>query len=310
MREITKVLNSNESLQVDENLLVTVGSIDMPKGGSKLPVTSLFGPRNRVERKKSLFHVQNDNKLCMAISIGFCFLKLCKKVDADSWGKLVGGNSGMVLDHAIKQRAVSKSYYNNILKSSRKKMQTELAIHLCERAGVPTDRYLGLNDITPFESLLDVSINVVSNRVGNKFIRVTEDQEKPRLYLYHVESENEKHWHGISSIQVFFKASYFCHTCLKSYKDKYKHSCATSCEVCLSDHCPKSNLQLSCRLCNRFCRSMECFQRHKEQRAVKKETYPPACDLFYQCKMCRVTLQRAKRLSRVGMSELSKISKR
>lgn len=52
MGEITKVLNSNESLQVDENLLVTVGSIDMPKGGSKLPVTSLFGPRNSVERKK------------------------------------------------------------------------------------------------------------------------------------------------------------------------------------------------------------------------------------------------------------------
>jgi hypothetical protein len=33
MSEITKVLNSNESLPVDENLLVTIGSIDLPKGG-------------------------------------------------------------------------------------------------------------------------------------------------------------------------------------------------------------------------------------------------------------------------------------
>lgn len=170
-----------------------------------------------------------------------------------------------------------------------------MAMRLCERAGVPTDRYLGLNDIEPFECLLDVSINVVSNRVGNKFIRVTEDQEKPRLYLYHVESEHEKHWHGIARIQGFFKSSYFCHTCLKPYKNKFKHSCATSCEVCLSDNCPKSNVQLGCRLCNRVCRSMECFQRHKEQRTVNKSTYPPACDLFYQCKMCRVTLQRLKR---------------
>ena len=54
MGEITKVLNSNESLPIDENLLVTVGSIDIPKGGTKLPVTSLFGPKNSVERKKSL----------------------------------------------------------------------------------------------------------------------------------------------------------------------------------------------------------------------------------------------------------------
>ena len=38
MGEITKVLNSNESLPIDENLLVTVGFIDIPKGGTKLPV--------------------------------------------------------------------------------------------------------------------------------------------------------------------------------------------------------------------------------------------------------------------------------
>lgn len=58
MSEITKVLNSNESLSVDENLLVTIGSIDLPKGGGnarKLPITSLFGPKNSVERKKITF---------------------------------------------------------------------------------------------------------------------------------------------------------------------------------------------------------------------------------------------------------------
>lgn len=70
---------------------------------------------------------------------------------------------------------------------------------------LPVDRYLGLNDIVPFETLLNVSINVVSSRVGNKFIRVKpEDVQLTRLYLYHVETENEKHWHGIGNIQVFF----------------------------------------------------------------------------------------------------------
>lgn len=55
MEEITKVLNSNESVPVDENMIVTVGSIDIPKGGGnprKLTITSLFGPKNSIERKK------------------------------------------------------------------------------------------------------------------------------------------------------------------------------------------------------------------------------------------------------------------
>lgn len=101
------------------------------------------------------------------------------------------------------------------LENLEKKMQTELAMWLCERAGVPTHRYLGLNDIEPSETLLRVCINVVSSRVGNKFVRVTEDEDKPRLYLYHVDTETEKHRHGIANIQGLFKASYFCHTCLK-----------------------------------------------------------------------------------------------
>lgn len=70
-----------------------IGSIDLPKGGGNpriLPITSLFGPTNRLQRKRSLFHVQNDNNLCMAILIGLCFLKTCKKVDSDVWKDLVG----------------------------------------------------------------------------------------------------------------------------------------------------------------------------------------------------------------------------
>ena len=76
----------------------------------------------------------------MAISIGLCFLKTCKKVDADTWSQLVRNDSNEeMLDHVLKHRTVSKTYYNNVLKTSRKKKQTELAMWLCQRAGVPTD---------------------------------------------------------------------------------------------------------------------------------------------------------------------------
>lgn len=244
MSEITKVLNSNETIPVDEHLLVTVGSIDLPKGGgwsgNKLPVTSLFGSSNSLVRKKSILNVENDNNLCLPISIGICFMKTCKKVDAKTWSQLIWNDPGTTLNHVIHHKTVPKWYYGNMLKKSRKKCETSMALELCSRAGVPINRYLGLNDIEPFENLLNVSINMVSSWVGNKFIRVIEDTDRSRLYLYHVETETEKHWHGISSIQGFFNGSYFCHTCLKAYKDKYKHTCSTSCDVCLHDVCPKT----------------------------------------------------------------------
>lgn len=161
---------------------------------------------------------------------------------------------------------------------------------------LPVDRYLGLNDIVPFETLLNVSINVVSSRVGNKFIRVKpEDVQLTRLYLYHVETENEKHWHGIGNIQVFFNCTYFCHTCLKTYQNKDKHICETSCDMCLHDTCPKTEIQVECRACGRVCRSLACFERHKVGKMVRKDRIPSACELWHQCKKCRVKLSLAKR---------------
>ena len=73
MDHITKVLNSNEDLDVDESMMVTVGSIDIPKGGFHLPITQLTGPENSLIRKKSIFYIENDNNLCLAIAIGLCF---------------------------------------------------------------------------------------------------------------------------------------------------------------------------------------------------------------------------------------------
>lgn len=239
MSEVTKVLNSNEDVPVDGDLIVTIGSIDIPKGGggNKLPITTLVGPRNSLIKKHSIFEVQNDNNLCMAIAIGLCFLKTCKKVDSNTWGTLIKNESGTTFELALKYQTVPLTYYDNILKKTRKKMQTKMALKLCNMARVPTHRYLGLNDIDPIEALLGVNIHVISSRVGNKFVRVRESTHKSNLYLYHVEVDDEKHWHGIANIQGFFQGSYFCPACLKSYDHKHKHKCSTYCDVCLSHDC-------------------------------------------------------------------------
>lgn len=122
MSEVTKVLNSNEDVPVDGDLIVTIGSIDMPKGGggNKLPITSLIGPGNSMIKKYSIFEIQNDNNLCMTIAIGLCFLKTCKKVDTNTWGTLIKNESGTTLELALKYQTIPLTYYDNILKKSRK----------------------------------------------------------------------------------------------------------------------------------------------------------------------------------------------
>lgn len=60
MFEIIKVFNLNESLFVDENLIVIIGFIDLFKGGGnlrKLFIIFLFGFKNSIERKKLFFYV-------------------------------------------------------------------------------------------------------------------------------------------------------------------------------------------------------------------------------------------------------------
>lgn len=108
---ITKVLNSNEELIVDDSLEINVGSVEIPSGsgGEHLPITTLFGQNNSLKRKRSIFEVITD-RLCLPISIGLCFLKTCRKVKMMDWKKLTEPTQSM-LDNVIKYRTCPKSYY-------------------------------------------------------------------------------------------------------------------------------------------------------------------------------------------------------
>ncbi|KAK3104527.1 hypothetical protein FSP39_004180, partial [Pinctada imbricata] len=202
---------------------------------------------------------------------------------------LTSNDQGCRLDQILKYKTVPKRYYQHLLDKKRKKLRTDLALYLCRSAGVPTTRYLGLNDIPNFEQPLNVNIFVISSKVGDKFVRIANNDERPNLYLYHIETETEQHWHGIANIQEFFKGKFFCKTCQQPYNRKQHHSCETSCEVCLDQNCRITKNQMSCRSCGRLCRSQACFNRHKDKRNSKKKAYPS------QCRTCKKTIKSEER---------------
>lgn len=70
-----------------------------------------------------------------------------------------------ILDNVIKYKTCPKSYYYRMLDKTKTQKQNEMAKAVCRKANVPIDRPLGLNDITLFENLLDVNVNVISSKL-------------------------------------------------------------------------------------------------------------------------------------------------
>ena len=156
MGTIEKVLNSNQTLTVDESMGISIGSVDLPKGsgGSNLRITKIKEKGNSLELKRSVITIENDDNL-MARAIGVSWAKLMR-CTPEEWAEITKSrgnktNLQLVLEH----RKVSKTCYK-VLTSKKLKQQGQLAEALCQMAGVSMDRPASLNDIEAFEEVLRV----------------------------------------------------------------------------------------------------------------------------------------------------------
>ncbi|CAC5372267.1 unnamed protein product [Mytilus coruscus] len=296
MQRIEGYLNSDENLPIDDQMTVVVGNISVPKGsGKSTPITRLYGDNSSIALKRSLLRVENsEDHLCLPTSIGRTFVKLCPIVTLDEWRSISKEDppSMNATMKVIKHRVMTGSYLRNIKTPSNNSYRKTMALTLCREAGVPTDRPLSLEDIKPFEDIL-----VLSAKLCNKFCRVANEHGRKNIYLYLTQLDNgEEHFDGIGSISGFFDYGYFCETCLKPYKNKGKHSCQTTCDVCGSNECISGDDTMSCYFCHRDCRSKECYDRHFEKKDKRgRDIEKSMCDKMYQCKQCRKVLERSKR---------------
>jgi hypothetical protein len=266
MEIIEKVLNSNQNLSIDESFYISIGSIELPKGGARRRITKLKGKNNSLKLKTSIVTIENEDQLCMARAIGMSWAKL-NRCSQDEWKEIAKNrqkksNIQLILEH----QRVPESYYKQLRSKSRDE-QRQLAVAISQLAGVPLDRPASLNDVEAFEEVLGVRVMVVSARLGNKFITSPSKDERPCIYLYLVDDD---HFHAITSVTGFFSARYFCDQCLKHYDHRERHQCETSCIVCKTDTCPETENTVKCDNCNMTCRSDKCFKQHKTVPVHKK----------------------------------------
>ena len=177
MGTIEKVLNSNQNLTVDESMDISIGSVDLPKGGAFKRITKIKGKNNSLQLKKSIVTIENDDNICMARAIGVSWAKY-RRCTPEEWKEITKSrgnktNLQLVLEHG----KVSETYYK-VLTRKKLKQQGQLAEALCQMAGVPKDRPASLNVIEAFEEVLGVRVMVVSARLGNKFITSPSSDER------------------------------------------------------------------------------------------------------------------------------------
>ena len=238
--------------------------------------------------------IKNDDQLCLA---GVSWAKLMRYTP-EEWKEITTirgkkSNLQLVLEH----HKVPESYFKK-LRTKQRDEQRQLATTLCQMAGVPMDRPASLNDIEAFEEVLGVRVMVVSTRLGNKFITIPSSDERPCIYVYLVDDE---HYHSITSITGFFCYAYFCKSCLKHYDHKEKHQCDTSCIICKTDKCPKTDTPVKCKDCSMDCRSEKCHEKHKQVPVHKKGKFkgkrsgPSQCEKWWKCPTCYKVVRTDKR---------------
>ena len=281
---------------------VIVGALHLPQGagGPRRRLTKLSGPDNSIHKKSSMVQIVNDDQLCMARAIGVGLAKQCVVPD-ETWRPLKEEYRELTNPEIlVRYRQISKNGFHDI-KDKNRQEQKNLAILLCQTAGVPTDRPGSLNDIQAFEDTLKVRIAVVAASLGNKFIRVPDNEHEdwPLLYLYLVDHEGVSHFHSIVNIAGFFSAIYFCERCFKQYNNKTEHRCETTCLTCKSQNCPETDTTMSCRSCHMVCRSVDCFERHLIEKTRKNgdkgDVTLSQCDEFWRCTTCKKVVNRFKR---------------
>ncbi len=150
MAIIEKVLNSNKNLSIDESFEISIGSIDLPKGGARRRITKLKGKNNSLQLKTSIVTIENEDQLCMARAIGVSWAKL-NRCAPEEWKEIAKNrqkksNLQLILEH----KQVPESYYKHLTIKKRDE-QRQLAVAISKLADVPLDRPASLEDLAAFE---------------------------------------------------------------------------------------------------------------------------------------------------------------
>ena len=257
--EITKVLQSNEEIPLDQSFVIDIIGVKAPTGSRKSLKVLDYSKDTLL--KKSIITIRNKDNLCCgrALAVG--------KALADKHPKL------------------------QQLKMGRP-VQKKVALELFQKANILPGP-CGLREISKFQgSLPGYQIIVIDFHARNASIYEGPRGDK-KIVLY----KNGDHFNVVNpaKLPAFHGKRFFCQKCKSFFQDYRTHPCFDSCHTCLRKECLLvSDQKRTCPDCFKFCRSARCFEHHKKSRKLKGVSVPSKCETSFKCQTCSATVDRKR----------------
>ena len=253
LAEFERVIHSNHEFRLNDSVNINLIHVEMPNGGTGTKRSQINLEKHLV-KKNSVIRIQNTDDTCLARALVVSIAKIENQQQYKS-----------IVDH-------------------RRPMQERLAYELHQNAGVPVGS-CGLEQVKQFQAhLVQYQINIVSKEHQNTIIYSGPDKEK-RIYLF----LHNNHYDVITSMPAFLARKMYCHACNKGYDKLTDHLCPDSCKACRFPNCPIVTW-IRCADCKRNFKSLECFQRHKQNVGNVKSI----CSSLVKCDQCHTVVKRGR----------------
>ena len=246
--QIERVIQSNRDFRLNDTVTVDIIHVEAPQGSGRSKRTTL-NVREYLHKKGSVIIIKNNNdNLCLARALVVAIAK------------------------------IEKDPKYKYLIDSRKPAQQMKAMELHRLANVPLGP-CGLPEVEMFQKYITkYEINVVSGNHNDCIIYPPKPSNKQPIYLYF----HDNHYDVITSMPGFLSVSYFCHKCKKSYSKNSDHLCGAMCKACRSYDCVIEGKGVVCDECERWFKSKDCYDHHKEPVAGGRSV----CQTIRKCEKC------------------------
>ena len=299
LNEIDRVVNSNESFDISNNIKVNVLSVSLPTMGGQ----RIGGIQNRIvpdiklfkKQKKSVIAIKSDNNDCLmkAIAVGMFIAEKpiqgkiqTKKLNLDR----ASTQSREMHQLMIRLRAsneIADSFFTSLPQTVEKRTSTNSS-H-CED-DVTEQQPLALQHLDYLSTtsvLKHYCISLYDSNFMGTFLKCYNSHATKHIDLLY--DSNGCHIDVITSMKGLFDARHYCYSCHKAFST-IKHLCSASgCMLCRQSGCSnrtgfvnlsqpgRSTQMFQCDRCQLKLRSLNCLQCHISS---------GVCHLYTQCPSC------------------------
>ena len=171
--------------------------------------------------------------------------------------------------------------------SNGKKGLRQRALSLLQKAGLPNNRELTIEEIAAFEKHVESKIYVLtldSSDIDKPSVIPCSNETgfEREMFLYLASN----HFHAVSNVSAMCPNHILCKKCYQFYHLKSKHECNDHppCHACKRTVCVP-DVSIFCENCNVTFRSNECYDVHLGQRG-KNPAHANLCDSRKKCLKC------------------------